>query len=445
MSRGPRYIPKKRKRRVRYKVLIPFLALCALLIYSPFAVYSTFFKKQPVDTAYTVCGLNVKKSKELLMNVSDEEGTYEIKDHVYYGEHMGLYANTYQKGADDPLLNKSITFKNICNEESYVYMMGSELDKKIPLYELTPGYYEVYVSSLMKNERMYYDKEINDVFYTITRNGVNHKISLIANTKMYYTEDENFLLERPYLFVEVKQETLPEDYYDIIIDAGHNSNDEGPIVERGHGANGLVEAEENLKVSEVLKQEFEAAGLKVKMVREGDEVVDTYGVGGRVENVYKHHAKYYISSHLNAINDTRVSGSEVFYSSYASSTLAESVLNALVSETDLKASGNIGKGNPIPSVLPTTRIRGYDDYMMIRESGGRALGAGEFSELAITKNAPFIKDTNYGAQAILIEYVYITNKNDAAKWKKNYTEYGKAAAKGIIDYLRLDINTPVTP
>lgn len=448
MRRNPTYLPKsprRRRRRIRYHVLIPFLLLCGLLVYAPFGIYQTFFKKTPVDTQYTVCGLTSKESKALLMNTNSDQGIIEVKDHLFYAEHLGLYANPYEKGVSDPLVNRSILFRNLCTqedelEESFVYLMGMELDKKIPLYELTPGYYEVLVSSLMKEERVFMSEIVEDEFYTITRNGKNYKITLMANPKMYYPDDEEFLLDRPYLYVEVKEDVLPADYYDVIVDAGHNTNDLGPIVERGHGANGLVESEENLKASLIIKEELEKAGLKVKLTREGDEVVDTYDVGGRVEMVFKHRAKYYISSHLNALDDKRVSGSEVFYSSYTSSTLAESVLSALITKTDLKASGNIGKGNPIPSVLPTSRIRGYDDLMMIREPGGRALGAGEISELAQTKNGPFIQGTNYGAQAILIEYVYISNTNDANKWKKNYDAYARAAASGIIDYLKLDIN-----
>ncbi len=442
MSRKPTYLPKKRRRRkVRYQVLIPFLILCALVLYAPFAAYQTFWKKKPVDTSYAVCELTPKKSKELLAKQPEQEQVYEIQDHVFYGEHLGLYANPYEKGAADPLVNKSISFRNLCTDESFVYMIGSDLDKKIPLYELTKGIYEVYISSLMKEDRIYSSEPLLDSFYTITRGGINHKITLIANQKLFYEDDPEFALDRPYLFVEVKEEALPEDYYDIIVDPGHNSYDEGPLVERGHAQNGLIEAEENMKASLVMKEALEAAGLKVKLAREGDAVVNTYGAGGRVEMVFKHHAKYYISNHLNSADAKSAKGSEVFYSSYTSSTLADSILQAITSDSTLKA---VGKSVKSPRTKDGNKAikAGYDGYMMIREPGGLGLGAGELSEKAQTENAPFITGTNYGAQAVLIEYLYMSNADEAKKWKANYEGYVKAAAQGIIDYLKLDINTP---
>ena len=150
--------------------------------------------------------------------------------------------------------------------------------------------------------------------------------------------------------------------------------------------------------------------------------------------------RLYISNHLNALDDKRVHGSEVMYSSYASSVLAETILNSIVDNSDLVISGNIGYGNAIPSVLPCKRTdEGYDAMMMLREPGGKALSAGNISELAQTQNKPFIEGKSYGAQAILIEYLYLSNQQDAERWANNYELYATLAAQGVIDYLKLDL------
>ena len=118
-------------------------------------------------------------------------------------------------------------------------------------------------------------------------------------------------------------------------------------------------------------------------------------------------------------------------------------LNSLVDNTILVASGNIGGGNIIPSVITSTVStstykKPFDGFMMIREPGGKGTCAGQLSEAAIEYNGPFLEGVNYGANALLVEYIYMTNKNDAANWDANYESYGKAVAQGIIDYLKLD-------
>lgn len=435
----PTYV-RRRRRRIRYHVLIPLIVVLFALGFGSVYVVMSLLNPEPKIEEYALCSYTVKESKEILTTVNNEEGEYVITDYLLYGESLGLFADTYEMGQKDALYNKNIMFRNLCTGSEFVYLLGSEVDKQIPIYELPVGVYEVFVSSLLKNERIYMPEEVNESFYTVTRGGINHKVTLIADDNYFYPDVEELNLEKPYLFVEVTQESLPDEYYDILIDPGHYTNDYGPIVERGHAANGLVESEETYKAAVEMARVLSEAGLKVKLVRDDENIVDTYGEGGRVWQVYNTKAKYYISNHLNALDDKRVHGTEVMYSSYASSVLAETVLRKIVDNSDLVISGNIGYNNPIPSVLPCKRTAaGYDNMMMLREPGGKALGAGEISELAQTLNKPFIEGKSYGAQAILIEYLYMSNSSDAAKWKENYKQYASLAAQGIIDYLKLDL------
>lgn len=444
----PNYIGKKRRRRIKKTPLILIaVLLLGLISFGGYNVLIQFLNREPSIIEYKLGSLNVKESKEILSKTNNEDGEYQIVDYQLYGESLGLYTTEYNKDNKDELVNKSVMLRNMENQETLFYLLTSDIDKQIPIYELMPGVYEVFVSSVLKDERIYMPTKTYDEFYTITRNNKNYKVKFVADTNYFYPHDETMTLDKNYLYLVVEEAQLPDDYYDILIDPGHHTYDYGPILERGHAANGLIEAEETLKAAQVMAQELSAAGLKVKLVREdNDVVVDTYGADGRIGQVFKSQAHYYISNHLNSLNDKSVHGTEVYYSSYASSTLAETVLNSIVENTDLVASGYIGNGNSIPSVVPDRRILSsrtntyHDSYMMIREPGGRSTGAGERSDEAYEKNYPLIQGTHYGAQAILIEYLYISNSSDATKWKENYAEYAKAASQGIIEYLKLDIN-----
>lgn len=446
----PKYIKKKRRRCLNYKVLIPLLVILFLVGYGGIKLVSYVFNPKEVVNEFVIDGLSVEESKKILSNANIEDGEYELKDYVLYGESLTLYADTYDLGKSDKLSGKSILCRNLSTGSEYVYYLGSKLDEGIPIYELPVGVYEVYVSSLLSNERMYMNNETFEEFYTVTRKGITHRFSLIANTNYFYPNDETVKLEKPYLYFLVEDAELPDAYYDIIIDPGHfaydcYSNSCWGYIDNGSITNNgtFIESEAVYQVSEVVAKELALAGLKVTMTRDNVTPVDMYGEGGRVYQTITSHAKYYISNHLNAINDTSAHGAEVWHSAYASSKLAETILDILVADTNLVASGNIGSGNPIPSIITSTVSadkygKAFDGFMMIREPGGKGTGAGQISEAAIENNGPFLENVNYGANTVLIQYIYMTNKKDAAAWNDNYESYGKAVAKAIIEYLNLD-------
>lgn len=444
----PTYLGRKRRRRIRFEVLIPLLAVVVALGFGAFKLISGLFTEEEKMIEYSLEGLTVEESKLALTTINNEDGEFELVDYLLYGESLMLYADTYELAKKDELTSKSIMCRNLATGSEYVYYMGSLLDEGIPIYELPVGVYEVYVSSLMSDQRMYMSEETLESFYSVTRKGINRKFTLMADTNYFYEHDPTLDLEKPYLFFIVEDAELPEEYYDIVIDPGHFAYDcysekctgwidNGSVANNGK----FIESIAVYDVSLVVKRELEAAGLKVMITRDDVTPVDMYGVDGRVYKSIQAQAKYFISNHLNSINDKRVHGTEVWHSRYASTTFAETILNSLVDNTILVASGNIGGGNKIPSVITST-VSGYDKpydgYMMIREPGGKGTAAGQISQAAQVNNAPFLEGVNYGAEALLVEYIYMTNKDDADNWDANYEEYGKAVAKGIIEYLNLD-------
>ena len=450
LSSKPTYVRRKPKRKVRWQFLLILVALVGVGSYFGVKKVKSLLTPKEVIIEYALEGLSVEESKAILSSPNNEEGEYELVDYVLYGESLQFYADTYKMGTKDELVGKNIMCRNASTGSELVYYLGSYLDEGIHIYELPVGVYEVYLSSLMKNERMFMKEEMKEEFYTITRKGITHKVTLLADTNYFYPDHEELNLDKPYVYILVEEAQLPDEYYDIVIDPGHFAYDcyvdscygyidNGSTSQKGK----YVESELVYQVSLVLKEELEKAGFKVLMTRDDITPVDMYGVDGRIYKSVKAKAKLFISNHLNSINDSSVHGAEVWHSAYSTTTFAQTVLNSLVENTNIVASGNIGGGNKIPSVISSTVSaekygQKYDGFMMIREPGGKGTQAGRLSEAAIKNNGPFVEDINYGAQALLIEYVYMSNKKDIEAWEANYESYGKAVAAAIIDYLQID-------
>ncbi len=451
---SPKYLRRKKKRKLTPAGVVLVVLIALIFGYGIFKVsgptVEAIFKKQLPMLEYALADKTIEESKEIFAHPVLENGEYEIKDYVLYGEVLTLYSEKYDLGIKDEMRGKSVLCRNLSSGSEYVYYMGNDLDSGIPIYELPVGVYSVYVSSLLSNERIYMDVKANDVFYAVTRDGITRKFTFIADTNYFYPHDESVATSKNYVYIMVEDSKLPEENYDVVIDPGHLAYDCYSDACWGYIDNGsisndgkYVEAEMNYELAVVVKEKLEAAGLKVKMTRDDETPVDMYGEGSRVEQTINSQAKYYISIHENAIDDTSVHGSEVWYSSYSSSTFAESILNRLVSDTILVASGNIGSGNSIPSILTSnvsasTYGKAYDGYMMIREPGGYGTQAGQISEAAREYNGPLLEGKHYGAQAVIVESMYLTNKKDCANWDDNYVSYGEAIANGILDYLNMD-------
>lgn len=433
-----RYVPKKRRLRVKWHLILPIFLVFALIIYG--AYYLIESREKP--NALKLCQYNAKETAKFLAE-KEYEGTIALKDFHYYGESLALFQNEYEFAEKDPLLGKMVVIKEICSEEEYTFVLGPEVDKYIDVAQLQEGFYEVYIMEGVQKLRVYFDEKVTDDFYTITRNGENNLVHLVADKDLARSKEKYPAMDKNYLFIQVSKSELPEDVYDIAIDAGHATYDYGKdYPEHGASANGLVESEENYKAAVVVKEKLEALGYKVLMIREGfDHYINTYGVDGRLHKMYQHQPKLYLQFHLNSAESTAARGMEIYYSSYASNEFAKEVLNQVTSTTNLKASGSISNGAKVPSLIPCGQVRDtkdnklYDNLMIIRETGGQLLGVARFGDLSPSANGSFTKDVNKGTNTILVEYLYISNINDVELWKNHYQEYASATADGINNYI----------
>ena len=111
------------------------------------------------------------------------------------------------------------------------------------------------------------------------------------------------------LFVS-KIDTLPDNVYDIAIDASHGGKDTGATYKK------YKEADIVLKYAKNLKQRLEQLGYKVYISRDGSEssnadLSDMYAEKGRINTIQESHSKLLISLNINDTK-TKTGGVEVY-------------------------------------------------------------------------------------------------------------------------------------
>lgn len=102
----------------------------------------------------------------------------------------------------------------------------------------------------------------------------------------------------------------------FIIDAGHGGVDPGSVID------GIYEKDINLRISRALKNKLIDLGAKVYLTREGDYDLSAPKAYRRKKSDFDHRismindskANYYISIHLNFLDDSKYFGPQVFYS-----------------------------------------------------------------------------------------------------------------------------------
>ena len=137
---------------------------------------------------------------------------------------------------------------------------------------------------------------------------------------------------------------------------------------------------------------------------------------------------------MGSASNTALRGTQVIYSSFSSNRLASTVYNEILEGTSLVSTGNGSN----PGILASGKLNGYDGRMMIRESGGRILGAGTFSEKAASENGSFARDSRFGMQTITLEYAFLSNPEDMAIWDQQQELIAEKTAAGLARYLGID-------
>jgi N-acetylmuramoyl-L-alanine amidase len=277
---------------------------------------------------------------------------------------------------------------------------------------LDPKYY------MFENASHYPDIE----YYTITRNGKNNKVNI--SFEQYETVDKKIY---SCLYFKVEESQLPEDVYDIVIDAGHGGKDEG------YTAAGYNEAEVCLEEAELLKAELEDVGYKVAMTRTQENtdsytMTNMYDENGRITTACKSKAKIMLSIHITD-GSPRMRGIEIFAPPRSDLNYARLLANKIVENTELDFSNdnenqvfdgvyvNNYSESQINNATKAAEDLNYSPYYItqdtpyiysIREVGGIATNAYmDGRNSAYAKNVYY--DSNQGIESYQINLGYIDN------------------------------------
>ncbi|MDQ0359721.1 hypothetical protein [Breznakia pachnodae] len=439
------YTPRKRRFKLNYKIVVPLLVLLIFIAY--FLVNFINKSNEEQQVLFTVCDFSSEKTKTTLEK--EYKDVTEVKDYLFYGESLGIYQDPYKGENSDGFNAKTIKLKSVCGDEEYSFLMDSAADRKILLGNLEPGFYEMYIVEDLKERRLYMSDEVDISTTTVTRNGKNKKVQLLADTKLL--NDYDVTTNYAYAYLSVSETKLKEDEYDVVIDPA--ANDSG--ITGGYGStagssgNGLTEATESYIAAELLKTKLEEKGLKVLILRGEDEVISTYGEDGRIAKAYEVNAKYYFRLGFSSDETSpSLNGFNIFHSSHSTGMLASQIGydlpkntgKNLVGDTIHMRSGDSTQG-VISSGVNAGDIDGrevYDSDLYIRESGGKATQAGMYSENSQEGTASFSKDNLYGINTLNIYFCYFSNSDNATYWKNSKETIVDSVANSIAVYLDLD-------
>ena len=186
-------------------------------------------------------------------------------------------------------INSGLIIDELENSEYYV-LLRLKVNNSIE-----PKYYSFHQSS--GNDNIEY--------YTVTKNDTNKKASISFFEKDYNNKKYNLLT------LKLEDTNLPDDVYDIVIDAGHGGTD------TGEKSGETTEAALALSYSKDLKEKLENMGYKVKLTRDDSNssefsATNMYDANGRISIACKAKAKLMISFHVNNDANNRLSGLEIY-------------------------------------------------------------------------------------------------------------------------------------
>ena len=334
---------------------------------------------------------------------------------------------------------KTVEYKPEVSFDDYgvVFTSGENINDAIDLDGLNPGTYYINIRFKLNNSREYKYYSFSNVssnknieYFTLTKEDKNNKID-IKFTEFKYNDKKHKCLS-----LKVEECKLPENVYDIVIDAAAGGTD------KGEKYGDYNEADLMLDYAVSLKEKLEAKGYKVKLTRDESNnstytTTNMYDEDGRISIACKTKAKYMVSLHLNSSKDS--GGIEVYAPCKSNLELATKMANTIVSYTNIaysnynaykKADGVYVKNYNKQMIESTNSVeRNYEPYPLtvdtpylytIREVGGIATNAYVDGRNA-TYSANAYYKSNQGIECYQIHLGSIKNNlNDLLNQKENY-------------------------
>lgn len=478
---------RERYRRRRRKVLlmqISFLLISvAILTALALLIRHTIEKKEAMEPDAAAVEEEIKN---VLADVTDDRVS--VSKYYVYGTHLNLEGTlTAEKEIQSMELLLVDDAKGVSNEEtddtsssasavdeaeriytltktigedgSYAFQTSANINDGVNLENIPDGNYCMLLRAAYSDgTHAYYSLtdasgEQAITYYTLTKDNSNQKI------QMSFAQDTDGT-NLNYLEVNVAKSALPDDVYDIVIDAGHGGKDTGA------SGNGYIESELTLQYAKALKSALEDKGYKIKLTRDGSEPADEnmaytmYDEDGRVSIACRSGAKYCLCLHLNSNAEKLTRGGvQIYCSIRGNGDFAKLVADGIVADagtgysnmqsdrvTDgVYAAPYSEKG--ISKNVATAEKYGYTPYdysgvdslFMIRELGGIATGA--FVDGRDTRyGSNEYRNSNTGVETLLIELGYISIDEDL----KNIISNQKGYVKGIVDAVETQVENQKT-
>lgn len=177
----------------------------------------------------------------------------------------------------------------------------------------------------------------------------------------------------------------------IVIDPGHGGSDPGAT------GNNIIEKDLNLEISKYMYNRFKELGIPVKLTRDSDidltpsnrpqKILDQFGNSSDV---------IVISNHINAGPGE---GAEVIYALRNKDTLSKKILDEIEKEGQI--------------------IRKYYQKRLPSDT---------------TKDYYYVLRNTPNTEAIIVEYGFLDNVNDAQRLKNNYKRYAEAVVRAVANY-----------
>ena len=344
------------------------------------------------------------------------------------------------------VITDGVDYENVYNvnysfeENNLIFSSDVEINSGIIIDDLKACEYYILLRLKLNNsaEPKYYsfinNSELSNIdYYTVTDEGTNKKAKIEFLEKDYNNSKYNILK------MSIENSELPEEVYDIVIDAGHGGKD------TGERSGAQTEADITLDYAKLLKSRLEENGYKVKLTRDDENSdkytdINMYDKEGRITLACESKAKLMLSFHIN--NGVKgLKGLDIYAPSKSYLDFAKDMANKIKEYSNISYSNNnsfkkadgVYVRNFTKSVIKdyenTANKKGYEPYNItadtpylytIREVGGIATGAYVDGRNKIySKNEYY--NTNQGIECYQIELGYIkTDLNIITEEKENY-------------------------
>ena len=339
-------------------------------------------------------------------------------------------------------------------KDGTLFFDSNQINNNIIIEKKKKKYYYILVRLKLNNSAnyRYYSlasaNDNNDLeYYTVTKNESNKKLNFEFSTQKYKKK------EYSYLKVNLVEAELPENVYDIVIDAGHGGKDSG------EKSSGHTEADITLEYAKIMAKHLEEKGLKVKLTRTDENTAsytytNMYDDNGRITIACESKAKYMVSFHVNNSSLKSANGFEIYCPNNSSLELAKTMANKIKEKTSINYSNseeykqadgvyvkNFTK-KLIDEFKKTAEQKGYEPYNIttntpylytIREVGGVATNAYVDGRNKVY-NANKYYNSNNGIECYQIELGYI--KTDLEKILNEKENYVEAIADSLLENIK---------